>query len=75
MRKLEREPSHRELRAIEAAWPVIAAELAVVDAEVAAARSGDEQSELGRRRLRRALPVKPSPTDLVFASQAAEALP
>ena len=48
-----REPSARELRAIEAEWPAIAAELAVTDAEIAAARLGDEMSELERRRLRR----------------------
>lgn len=50
----ERGPSRRELRAIQAEWPLIAAELAVVDAEIAAARSGDDESELARRRLRRA---------------------
>jgi hypothetical protein len=54
-RRLRREePTTRELRAIEAEWPVIAAEIAVVDAEIAAARAGDEMTELGRRRVRRA---------------------
>jgi uncharacterized protein DUF6284 len=49
-----REPTRRELQAIEAEWPLIEAELAVVDAEIAAARLGDDMSELGRRRVRRA---------------------
>lgn len=49
-----KEPTHRELRAIEAEWPLIAAELAVVDAEVSALQTGVESSELDRRRLRRA---------------------
>ena len=49
-----REPTQQELREIEAEWPLIAAELAVVDAEIAAARAGDEMTELDRRRLRRA---------------------
>jgi hypothetical protein len=35
-----REPSRRELRAIEAEWPVIAADLAAVDEEIAAASAG-----------------------------------
>lgn len=47
-------PTDRELRAIEAEWPVIAAELAVVDAEIAAARAGDALDELDRRRMHRA---------------------
>ena len=46
-------PTRRELREIEAEWPLIAAELAVVDAEIAAARAGDEMTELDRRRTRR----------------------
>jgi hypothetical protein len=48
------EPTSTELRAIEAEWPLIAAELAVVDAEIAAARAGAEMTELERRRSRRA---------------------
>ena len=48
------EPTRQELQAIEAEWPLIAAELAVVDAEIAAARAGDDMTELGRRRMRRA---------------------
>jgi hypothetical protein len=48
------EPTPAELDAIEAEWPLIAAELAVVDAEIAAARSGDTITELDRRRMRRA---------------------
>lgn len=49
-------PTRADLRAIEREWPVIAAELAVVDAEIAAARTCDVDvsSELGRRRMRRA---------------------
>lgn len=47
------EPTRRELRAIDVEWPVIAAELAVVEAEVAALQTGVESSELDRRRLRR----------------------
>lgn len=48
------EPTRSELQAIEAEWPLIEAELAVVDAEIAALQTGDESSELNRRRLRRA---------------------
>jgi hypothetical protein len=48
------EPTPSELRAIEAEWPVIAAELAVLDAEIAALQNGPEFCELDRRRLRRA---------------------
>jgi hypothetical protein len=36
-----KEPTRRELLAIEAEWPLIAAELAVVDAEVAELRGLD----------------------------------
>lgn len=47
------EPSPTALAAIEAEWPLIAAELDVVDAECAMARQA-RVSELDRRRLRRA---------------------
>ncbi|GAA3632869.1 hypothetical protein GCM10022223_58990 [Kineosporia mesophila] len=48
-------PSRAELRQIEAEWPLIAADLAVVDAEIAMALTGDDgTSELGRRRLSQA---------------------
>jgi hypothetical protein len=47
------EPTVRELRAIEAEWPSIAADLAAVDAEVAALQTGHGCSELARHRLRR----------------------
>jgi hypothetical protein len=47
------EPTARDLQAIEDEWPVIVAELAVVDAEIAAARAGAEMTELDRRRSRR----------------------
>jgi hypothetical protein len=50
----DREPTAQELQEIEAEWPLIAAELAVVDAEIAAALSPDGTCELVRRRLRRA---------------------
>jgi len=51
--QLDREPTARELRAIEAEWPLIAAELAVLDAEITELVTGDS-SELTRRRVRRA---------------------
>jgi hypothetical protein len=54
MNTFDREPTAQELRDIENEWPLIAAELAVVDAEVAALQSGSEFCELDRRRLRRA---------------------
>jgi hypothetical protein len=54
MNRFDREPTARELQNIEAEWPLIAAELAVVDAEIAMLQTGDESSELNRRRLRRA---------------------
>ncbi|GGK32429.1 hypothetical protein GCM10010124_26510 [Pilimelia terevasa] len=46
-------PTTAELEEIEAEWPLIAAELEVVDAECAMARTGSP-SELDHRRLRRA---------------------
>lgn len=51
---LDGEPTAGQLQEIEAEWPVIVAEMAVVDAEIAAARMGDGMTELGRRRTRRA---------------------
>jgi hypothetical protein len=48
------EPTRDELSAIEAEWPLIAVEIAVLDAEIAALTTGEESSELSRRRLRRA---------------------
>ncbi len=48
-------PSRADLRAIEAEWPLIAAEIAVVDAEIALAVTGDGASEIGRRRLDQAV--------------------
>ncbi|MCE0536006.1 DUF6284 family protein [Kineosporia rhizophila] len=48
-------PSRAELRQIEAEWPLIAAEIAVVDAEIALAMTDDADSELGRRRLDQAV--------------------
>ena len=48
------EPSAAELTAIEREWPLIAAELAVVDAEVAIAAAGDAVTKLDWRRLRHA---------------------
>ena len=49
------EPTRRELRAIEAEWPVIRADLAVVAAECAAAADGVELDELAVRRAVRSL--------------------
>jgi len=48
------EPSAVELAAIEAEWPVMAAELAVVDAEIRALSAAGGPSPLDWRRLRRA---------------------
>ncbi|MBT0771351.1 hypothetical protein KIH74_20605 [Kineosporia sp. J2-2] len=47
-------PTRRELRAIEAEWPLIERELAVTDAESVIAANGREVSELDWARLRRA---------------------
>lgn len=49
-----REPTAADLAAIEAEWPVIAAELSVLDAEIAALRHPGGPSPLDWRRLRRA---------------------
>ena len=59
MRKFHRingEPSADELDAIEAEWPLIAAELAVLDAEIDVLNAADHggPTELDWRRLRRA---------------------
>lgn len=53
MRTVGEGPSRADIQAIEAEWPLIAAEMAVVDAEAAMARA-DEITELDQRRLRRA---------------------
>jgi hypothetical protein len=53
-RKQRDEPTAAELAAIEREWPLIAAELAVVDAEVTIADADGEASELNMRRLRHA---------------------
>jgi hypothetical protein len=50
----DREPTAAGLAAIEREWPLIAAELDLVDAEVTALCAGERLSELDRRRLRRA---------------------
>ncbi|WP_329482239.1 DUF6284 family protein [Kribbella sp. NBC_01484] len=47
-------PSHAELAAIDAEWPLIAAELDLLDAEIAFINAGPELSVLDRRRVRRA---------------------
>ncbi len=47
------EPTAAELAAIEAEWPQIAAELDVLDAEIAELISGPYMSEIDRRRTRR----------------------
>ena len=49
----DREPTKAALRAIDAEWPLIAAELAVLDAEITALSAHPAPSELDRRRLRR----------------------
>jgi hypothetical protein len=48
------EPTAAELAAIDAEWPLIAAELDLLDAEVAALSAGPNMSEIDRRRVRRA---------------------
>ena len=48
------EPSAADLAAIEAEWPLIAAELDVVDAQVSVLLAGERVSDLDWRRLRRA---------------------
>ncbi|PPK98034.1 hypothetical protein CLV92_102187 [Kineococcus xinjiangensis] len=56
-RRIERrteEPTASDLRAIEAEWPLIAAEVELVNAEVAALSAPSAMSELARRRVRRA---------------------
>ncbi|TDW88790.1 DUF6284 family protein [Kribbella sp. VKM Ac-2566] len=47
-------PSAAELAAIEYEWPLIAAELDLLDAEIAAVNAGPYASELETRRVRRA---------------------
>jgi Family of unknown function (DUF6284) len=53
-RKQRDEPTAAELAAIEREWPLIAAELAVVDAEVTIADADGQPTELDVRRLRHA---------------------
>ena len=48
------EPTGLDLAEVEAEWPLIAAEIALVDAEVAALTAGTAVPELARRRVRRA---------------------
>ncbi|TDW18585.1 DUF6284 family protein [Kribbella kalugense] len=48
------DPIAAELAAIECEWPLIAAELDVLDAEIALINSAPNASELDRRRVRRA---------------------
>ena len=50
----DHEPTPADLAAIEAEWPLIAAELDVVDAQVSVLLAGERVSELDWRRLRRA---------------------
>ncbi|WP_112109286.1 DUF6284 family protein [Parafrankia sp. Ea1.12] len=47
----EREPSARELAAIEREWPLIAADLAVLDAEITILAADEQVSDLAWRRL------------------------
>ncbi|GAA1534599.1 DUF6284 family protein [Kribbella lupini] len=48
------DPSTAELAEIEREWPLIAAELDLLDAEIACLNAGPAPSVLGRRRVRRA---------------------
>ena len=48
------EPTTAELAAIELEWPLIAAELDLLDAQISLINSGPEASVLDRRRVRRA---------------------
>jgi Family of unknown function (DUF6284) len=48
------EPPSAELAEIEREWPLIAAELDLLDAEIAAVTAGGSASVLDRRRVRRA---------------------
>jgi hypothetical protein len=50
----DREPATTDLAAIEREWPLTAAELDLVDAEVTALCAGERLPELDRRRLHRA---------------------
>lgn len=47
-------PTLADLAAIESAWPLVAAELDLLDAEIALLNAGLEASALDRRRVRRA---------------------
>jgi hypothetical protein len=51
---VDREPTPTELEAIEAEWPVIAAELEMLDAQLVVVMAGGHASTLDRRRIRRA---------------------
>ncbi|GAA1566734.1 hypothetical protein GCM10009789_20290 [Kribbella sancticallisti] len=48
------EPTAAELAAIELEWPLIAAELDLLDAEISRITAGPAASPLDRRRIRRA---------------------
>ena len=50
----DREPTRKDLAAIEREWPRIARDLAVLDARIAALMVGDRVDELAVRRVRRA---------------------
>jgi hypothetical protein len=50
----DEEPTAAELVAIDTEWPLIAAELDLLDAEIAALSAEDRVSKLDRRRVRRA---------------------
>ncbi len=58
-----REPKAWELAAIEREWPLIAADLAVLDAEIEVLAADEPVPELSRRRLARAWEqARPLPT-------------
>jgi hypothetical protein len=48
------EPTPAELAGIEREWPLLAADLELLDAEIAFINAGQNASELDRRRIRRA---------------------
>jgi hypothetical protein len=62
----DREPTRRDLAAIEAEWPLIEAEMAALDAQIRALLATESVDELAVRRVRRAgrrvLRVVPAPT-------------
>jgi hypothetical protein len=50
----DEEPTPADLAGIEREWPLLAAELELLDAEISFINAGQNASELDRRRIRRA---------------------